>query len=120
MLDDLRLAWRLRREHFDVVIDMHGGPRSSWLTFATGARQRIGYDMPGRSWMYTRTIARARELRPRHSVANQWDLLSGIEGWVPRPPSPDRDSVEMPLDPAADRRIATRLAEAGVEPSDDL
>jgi predicted lipopolysaccharide heptosyltransferase III len=120
LVDDVRLAWRLRRRRFDVVIDMHGGPRSSWLTFATGARQRIGYDMEGRRWMYTRTIARARELRPRHSVANQWDLLSGIEGWVPRPPSPDRDAVEMPLDSAADQRMAARLAEAGVEPSDDL
>ena len=35
--DDLRLVQRLRAERYDVVIDLHGGPRSSWLTWATGA-----------------------------------------------------------------------------------
>ncbi len=113
--DDLRLAWRLRRARFDVVIDLHGGPRSSWLALATGAPQRIGYDIAGRQWMYTRTVPRARELRPRHSVVNQWDLLSAIDGWDGAAPDPARDAVEMPLDQAADRRIAERLRAAGVE-----
>ena len=114
VLDDAALAWQLRRERYDVVIDMHGGPRSSWLALATGARQRIGYDMPGRQWMYTTTIPRARELRPRHSVLNQWDLLEGIEGWRGEAADPARDAVAMPIDPEADRRIADRLRSAGV------
>jgi heptosyltransferase III len=120
ILDDLRLAVRLRRKGFDVVIDLHGGPRSSWLTLATGARQRIGYDVAGRHWMYTRTVPRARELRPRHSVVNQWDLLTAIDGWPGGTPDAARDAVEMPLDAAADRRIAERLKEAGVEPHHEL
>jgi len=118
--DDLRLALRLRQRRFDLVIDMHGGPRSSWLTLATGAPRRIGYDMPGRRWMYTRTVPRARELRPRHSVLNQWDLLGAIEGWTGESPEPERDAVEMPVDPAADLRVARRLHEAGVGPEDEL
>jgi lipopolysaccharide heptosyltransferase II len=118
--DDLRLARRLRRMRFDVVIDMHGGPRSSWLTLATGAPQRIGYDIAGRHWMYTRTVPRARELRPRHSVVNQWDLLSAIDGWTGGAPDPTCDAVEMPLDSAADRRVAERLQGAGVEPGHEL
>jgi lipopolysaccharide heptosyltransferase III len=120
VLDDLRLAWRLRRRRFDVVIDMHGGPRSSWLAFATGAPQRVGYDVAGRRWMYTRTVARPRELRPRHSVLNQWDLLGGIDGWVDTAPQPAMDAVEMPLDQASDARIAGRLSAAGVRPGDAL
>ena len=120
ILDDIRLAWRLRREQFDVVIDMHGGPRSSWLTLATGAPQRIGYDMPGRQWMYTRTVRRARELRPRHSVLNQWDLLEGIEGWTPSPPDPAVDAVTMTAEPAAERRIAERLAASGIGAQHEL
>ena len=43
---DLRLARRLRRARFDVVVDFHGGPRSAWLTRATGAGRRIGYRVP--------------------------------------------------------------------------
>jgi ADP-heptose:LPS heptosyltransferase len=120
VLDDAKLAWQLRQDRYDVVIDMHGGPRSSWLTLATGARQRIGYDMPGRQWMYTRTIPRARELRPRHSVLNQWDLLAGIEGWPGDAADPARDAVAMPVDPEADRRIVVRLRSAGVAPGHQL
>jgi lipopolysaccharide heptosyltransferase II len=120
VLDDVKLAWRLRRDRYDVVIDLHGGPRSSWLTLATGAPQRIGYDMPGRQWMYTRTVPRARELRPRHSVLNQWDLLEGIKDWPREPADPARDPVSMPIDAAAARRIDDRLSAAGVAPEHQL
>ena len=118
--DDVALARRLRRARYDVVIDLHGGPRSSWLAWASGARQRIGYDVKGRSWMYTRTVGRPRELRARHSVVNQWDLLDALEGWPGTAPDPARDAVEMAPDPAVVGAIARRLAEAGIEDSHEL
>lgn len=120
VVDDLRLARQLRQRRFDVVIDMHGGPRSSWLTFATGAPVRVGYEIPGRTWMYTRTAARPRQLRPRHSVLNQWDLLDAIDGWTGASADPAADPVEMPLDSAADARIAARLLAAGITPAHEL
>jgi heptosyltransferase I len=98
LIDDVRLARRLRRERFDLVLDLHGGPRSSWLAWASGAPERIGYDLPGRRWMYTRIAARARELRPRHSVQNQWDLLEAIPGWTEGPADRARDRIESPND----------------------
>ena len=118
--DDLALAAKLRRARYDLVVDLHGGPRSSWLAWATGARQRIGYDVTGRSWMYTRTVARPRELRARHSVVNQWDLLEAIDGWPGPPADPARDAVEMHADPAAAQAIDRRLAEAGIGPAHEL
>jgi ADP-heptose:LPS heptosyltransferase len=120
IIDDARLAWGLRKRRFDLVIDMHGGPRSGWLTLATGAPQRIGYEIPGRSWMYTRRIRRDRELRPRHSVLNQWDLLQGIAGWTVGEPDPVRDAVEMVPDAGSERRVGERLASAGVNASHHL
>jgi lipopolysaccharide heptosyltransferase II len=117
---DVQLAVRLRRAAFDLVIDLHGGPRSSWLARATGAPERIGYDVQGRGWMYTRVVERPRELRPRHSVVNQWDLLEAIKGWPGLAPDPVRDPVEMALDPAADARIAERLARHGIGPEHEL
>jgi lipopolysaccharide heptosyltransferase II len=117
---DVRLAHQLRRRTFDIVVDLHGGPRSSWLAWASGARQRIGYEIAGRHWLYTRTVARPRELRPRHSVVNQWDLLAAIDGWPGAMPDPARDPVEMPLDPAADARIAARLAGSGIGDGEEL
>jgi lipopolysaccharide heptosyltransferase II len=120
VLDDIRLARRLRREGFDLAIDMHGGPRSAWLTWASGARERVGYDIPGRRWMYTRVVERSRELRPRHSVVNQWDLLRAIPGWSVDTPSPDENPVEMTLDTRADATMAGRLREAGVHDDDHV
>jgi ADP-heptose:LPS heptosyltransferase len=118
--EDARLAWRLRRRRFDVVIDMHGGPRSSWLTWATGAPQRIGYAIPGREWMYTRSIPRARELRPRHSVLNQWDLLHAVDGWSGGLPDPAHDAVEMAASLPAEQRVDARLAACGVGKQHEL
>jgi heptosyltransferase I len=119
-LDDLKLALNLRRRGFDIVIDLHGGPRSSWMTLISGARQRIGYEVQGRAWMYSRRVPRARELRARHSVVNQWDLLEAIDGWPGDKPDRERDSVIMPADSMADRAIAQRLEAAGVGPHDEL
>jgi predicted lipopolysaccharide heptosyltransferase III len=111
LIEDVSLARRLRYARFDIVIDLHGGPRSSWLTWASGAARRIGYTIPGRTWIYSEPIFRPRELRRRHSVENQWDLLSplGIE-----PPEPERDPVEMPDDAAARQRADRKLAACGI------
>jgi predicted lipopolysaccharide heptosyltransferase III len=112
LLYDARLARRLRQRRYDIVIDFHGGPRSAWLTWATGARQRIGYALPARPFAYTTRIAWTRALvPPRHSVENQWDLLRplGIE-----PPLREATPVAMAVDPAAADRVTQRLRDAGV------
>src|SRR4051794_14445383 len=110
-LADIALARRLRRRHYDLALDFHGGPRASLLTWLSGARERIGYNVAGRGWMYTRRVARPRELRARHSVENQWDLLEplGIA-----PPDRARFPVEMSVDADARRAVDRRLGEAGV------
>ena len=118
--DDLRLARRLRAEAYDVVLDLHGGPRSSWLTWATAAPQRIGYDIKGRGWQYTRTVHRPRGLQPRHSVVNQWELLTALAEWPGSPADPARNPTEMTLDAAADGRIVERLRAAGVDHRHDV
>lgn len=120
VVEDVRLALELRRRRFDLVIDMHSGPRSGWLTLATGAPRRIGYHVQGRSWIYTRAVSRARELRPRHSVVNQWDLLAAIEGWKGEAADPARDAVEMTPDRTAEQRVGERLAAAGVDAGHEL
>jgi len=114
LVDDLAIARDLRRRQFDLVIDLHGGPRAAWLTWASGAPRRIGYAMPGRAWVYTEAIQRAADLSSRHSVENQWDLLKplGIAS-----PDPVDDPVEMGPDPAAVARVEHRLRALGVSPA---
>jgi len=113
LIDDLGLAARLRRARYDLAIDFHSGPRSSLLAWLSGAPVRVGYDVPGRGWMYTVRVPRPREIRPRHAVENQWDLLNAIGI-----PTPDAGTipVEMALDPGAAAVVRTRLARAGVTP----
>ena len=115
--DDVAAARGLRARRFDVAIDLHGGPRSAWLTWASGARRRIGYAIRGRAWMYTDIVARAPDLTPRHSVRNQWDLLAplGIGD-----PDPATDPVEMAEDPAAAARVDAWLREAGITAANPL
>ena len=112
--DDFRLARRLRAMHIDLAIDFHGGPRSAWLAWASRAPVRVGYDVQGRTWMYTQVVHRPRELRARHSVENQWDLLASIDPAFARPADPAIDRVEMPADPAARAAVDQRLARLGV------
>lgn len=112
-LHDLALARRLRQARFDVAIDFHGGPRSSLLAWASGAPRRIGYDIVGRSWMYTDRVPRPRALRPRHSVVNQWDVLEplGIA-----PPNCVDDPTEMTEDPVVAAALDARWQSAGIRP----
>jgi len=111
--EDLAIAIGLVREGFDIAIDLHGGPRSAWFTWASRAQMRIGYTISGRTWMYTHAVPRARQLTPRHSVENQFDLLAPLG--VPMG-TPSRDPVNMNLDTDADERVSRRLARVGVGP----
>ena len=117
VMDDVAMARDLRRRQFDVAIDLHGGPRSSWLTWASGAPRRIGYAMPGRAWMYTDRIQRPPDLGSSHSVENQWALLRALRI---DPPNPADDPVEMAVDAAATGRVDERLRAAGVSAAHPL
>jgi len=116
-LADLRLGRQLRAQRYDLAIDFHGGPRASLLTWLSGAPRRIGYQVVGRGWMYTTAVDRPRELRARHSVENQWDLLRALD--FP-PPGHDEDRVEMIADPVARADVDARLVNAGVLPDDRI
>ncbi len=109
---DLALARRLRATRYDIAIDFHGGPRAAWLVRATGARQRIGYDIPGRRFCYTTRVPWHPDLLPpRHSVLNQWDVLTPLGVAAP---DPARDSVRMTPSTDAIGQASRRLTDAGV------
>jgi ADP-heptose:LPS heptosyltransferase len=49
----LRLAARLRRRRYDMVIDVQSLPKTALLARLSGAPRRIGFDKRSRSWLYT-------------------------------------------------------------------
>ena len=46
--DQLRLVRRLRERRFDLALDLTDGDRAAFLTWASGARLRVGFNREGR------------------------------------------------------------------------
>jgi ADP-heptose:LPS heptosyltransferase len=53
------LRW-LRSQRYDLVLDWLGSPRTAVWTALSGARLRVGYDLPGRRWAYNLRVPRNR------------------------------------------------------------
>jgi ADP-heptose:LPS heptosyltransferase len=77
----------------------------------------VGYDVAGRSWLYSDVVHRPKGYRPRHAVENQWDLLRVVDPAFDRAPAPDADRVEMTVDPRVRARLPQTLAALGVPAS---
>ncbi len=68
----------MRKRHYDVAIDFHGGPRSGVVTRATGAPLRIGYTGPQSIFFYNCRIKRNLRGFRFHSVMQQIRLLEPL------------------------------------------
>ncbi|MES2202566.1 MAG: glycosyltransferase family 9 protein [candidate division FCPU426 bacterium] len=56
--------WRqLRRQHYDLVLDVLGTPRTAWLSRITGAPTRVGFDFRVRRYAYTHVCVPSKERR---------------------------------------------------------
>lgn len=51
-LSQLELIMKIRKEKFDLVIDLFGNPRSALITFLSKARYRLGFEFRGRKYAY--------------------------------------------------------------------
>lgn len=52
----LKKIRQIRERRFDLVIDYLGNPRSAYISFLSGARCRLGYDIRGRRLFYNTVI----------------------------------------------------------------
>ncbi len=75
-----------RKERFDIAIDFHGGPTASLLTFFSGAKQKIGYRIKHKSFVYDIAIPRGLETGHVHSVENHIRLVKALGIEVPFSP----------------------------------
>ncbi len=51
---------RLRAGRYELVVDLLSTPRTALWTAASGARWRVGYDLPWRRWAYNLRVPRNR------------------------------------------------------------
>jgi predicted lipopolysaccharide heptosyltransferase III len=107
LVEQVRVACRLRRARFDLVIDLFNNPRSALLTFASGAATRVGLDRPGRGRLYT--IRVRDDGRPKSPIDFHGQLLraAGI--------APTATKTELVLTPE-ERQDALQFLPDGTAP----
>ena len=47
-----KTAWKLRREKYDLIIDLWSNPRTAQITFLSGVKFKVGYGYRGRKYAY--------------------------------------------------------------------
>lgn len=108
----LSVAREIRVARYDVAYNLHGGSTAALLTWASGARQRVGYADYRYSWLHNHRAPPSSALwqtERTHSAEQQLALL----GWTGVPVS-DRPRARLSVDPQAAARIGVRLRDAGL------
>lgn len=72
----LKFLWELRQRKFDLAIDFFGNPRSAQMAWASGAKQRVGFDFPGRRSYYTDRVSLGKE--EKYAVFHKLSLLEPL------------------------------------------
>jgi predicted lipopolysaccharide heptosyltransferase III len=107
-----RAARELRAERYDVVYNLHGGTTATFLTRATGARHRVGFETYQYAKLHTELAPPAPLLwrqEKTHSVEQQLALL----GWTGVPVT-DKPRTQLGISPAAAEAVNQRLVAAGL------
>ena len=72
----LKVAWRIRKENYDMVIDLWSNPRSAQITFFSGVNYRVGYAYRGRKYAYN--ILGTESKGDYHSAEHNLELLKPL------------------------------------------
>ena len=75
-LYSLKKIWQIRKKRFDLVIDFLGNPRSAYISFLSGAKRRVGYDLPLRRFFYNVIIE--SDGKPNYAAAHKLDALKAL------------------------------------------
>ena len=73
----LAIISRVRKQRFDLVVDLMGNPRSALLTLCSGARHRLAFARFPRSLCYTHLVTRQPE-RVDYTVLERLRLLAPL------------------------------------------
>ena len=88
----LQFIWKLRKKHYDLVINLHRNERASALAAFSGAKRIVGYSKPGFSIFFDQVMPNLKAVK--HQVHSHFDVLreaagvtriddGGIEMWLP-------------------------------------
>ncbi|MFZ2325164.1 MAG: glycosyltransferase family 9 protein [Ignavibacteriaceae bacterium] len=72
----LKVTLRIRKEKYDIIIDLWSNPKSAQITFFSGAKYRVGYAYRGRKYAYN--ILGTSSKGEVHSAEHNLELLKPI------------------------------------------
>jgi ADP-heptose:LPS heptosyltransferase len=104
----LTTASEIRKRKYDVVFNLHGGSTSTFLTYATGAKHRVGYAGYRYAFLHTDLLSSSSDFWHQeftHSAEQQLALLghTGV-------PVDDRPRSSLTVLPSALESVEARLA----------
>lgn len=108
--EQIRTIIEIRRRGFDLVLDFMANPRTSYITFFSGAKITVTFDVPVRKHFYKVSVKPNRS----YAVDYKLDMLKplGIE---------KADNTPfMHIPPEAENKISVFLKSSGVEEDDFL
>ena len=73
----IKVAARIRKQKYNLVLDLWSNPRSAQITFLSGVKYRVGYNYRGRRYAYN--ILATSERGAHHSAEHNLELLKAIE-----------------------------------------
>lgn len=80
----LAIGERIRKTGYDVVINCQRFASSGYLTWRSGAKERIGFDKNPWRWAFSRRVAHLMD--GRHEVERNHQLISHLVSGSPRRP----------------------------------
>ena len=113
-----RVARELRSARYDVVYNLHGGTTATFLTRATGAKHRVGFENYQYARLHNHVAPSPLTIwqRPRlHSVEQQLALI----GWTGVPVT-DRPATRLAVTDSASISVAEKLEESGLDGSESI
>lgn len=109
-----RIARELRASRYDVVYNLHGGTTATFLTRATGAKHRVGFDNYQYARLHNHVAPSPLQIWARpilHSVEQQLALI----GWTGVPVT-DRPPTQLVVTAQALESVRRKLIEADFNP----
>ena len=73
----IKVAWKIRKEKYDLIIDLWSNPRTAQITFLSGVKYKVGYAYRGRKYAYN--ILGTSEKGEHHSAEHNLELLKAID-----------------------------------------
>jgi len=72
----LLVALRVKKEKYDIILDLWSNPRSAQITFLSGVKYRVGFAYRGRKYAYN--ILATGERGEHHSAEHNLELLTAL------------------------------------------